>query len=53
MFLCMCFAHLHHFYQYFLFLRKDLALLNLISKYATSASEYCMKNKDAVGLCVK
>ena len=30
-----CFAHVNHFYQYSLFFRKNVFLLNLISKHVT------------------
>ena len=37
--------------MYFMFLWKQLVLLNLIIKYVTFASDWFLKSKDIVNLC--
>ena len=37
--------------MFFVFHRKDLVLLNLISRYMTSTSEQFLKRKDIADLC--
>ena len=44
-----CFAHLHYLSVFFTFLRKDIVLLNLISRY--DFYKQFLKSKDIVDNC--
>ena len=46
-----CLANLYHFHRYSLYHRKDLVLLNLVSRYMTSTTEHFLKRKDNVDIC--